>query len=208
MIDDKIAVLMLRQSGYNEINAKCYALNVKYGNKPDMYYTGEITNFAEARNDLQKAMLERYPETEWFLWIDSDEVFPWEIIIRPLAIQFKNDYSHWTIPFYDSYWFGRYNLFPDEEHYRIDANCFPDIQCRLFRSDLKWKGKVHESVGGRWGYTDVKIYHYGWLKSESFQKQKHDRFHQIAGKPPDWQFPKLSEVSLKKLPEEKVIRLE
>ena len=213
-MSEKLAVLTLVQDYAGDIYRKCHLINSKYISSPSFIFASAsppITDFAAYRNQCQNEVLQQMPDVEWFLWIDSDEVFPWQVEIMCHKIVFTGQHNGWQTPIgnLQCIFFPRYNLFFDEEHYRIDAGCHPDNQNRLIRKDLKWTGKVHEYVQykGLFIISPCHIYHYGWLKNPKWQEEKHARFHRLAGKEPTWKFPQLSEVTLKKLPEKKVIQL-
>lgn len=222
----KLAILQIRRPTDldDPICQQCTKHNAKYGNEPDYINEDPITDFAAARNLLQKDALMDNPEIEWFLWLDVDEVFPYKIEFQwiedphegglMIHIGSVNQF-HVGIP---SAWFHpmsiglpRYNLFLDQEHYRIDSGCYPDIQQRIVHKTGLWINKIHETVKHK-SHTChsniAHIYHYSYFRDPSFQESKHARFHQLSGNPSVWTFPKLTEVSLKKLPDNAVMKLD
>lgn len=197
----KLAILQIRRPDDldDPICQKCAKLNAKFGNTPDYISEAPISDFAVARNQLQQDAISHDGEIEWFLWIDTDEVFPFRVDTN-VTTTMKMGFS-----------FKRYNLFIDVSHYLIDSGCYPDWQTRIINNKCYWSGKIHEGVvidnGSIIPDFDRHIYHYGWLRDKQWQEQKHARFHTIAGKEPNWRFPSIADVRLKLLPKEKVITL-
>ncbi|RLD11846.1 MAG: hypothetical protein DRI44_02660 [Chlamydiae bacterium] len=156
------------------------------------YITDEdIDDFASVRNELTKESL-----TEWVLHLDTDECL----------INYK-EIERSLLKSVNAIGFKRHNYFGDYEHVRVDSGCYPDVQFRLYRkSNFEWTGKVHEYLIPKrsslrmYKHPTAFIAHFGWLKPKEYQKQKHDRYHLIAGRKPDWEFPKIEEVILKKVP--------
>jgi glycosyltransferase involved in cell wall biosynthesis len=105
-------------------------------------------DFARARN----AALERV-KTDWWFWIDSDDVLEGGENLRPMLEALDEDYDGVWLPYFYSF----------DEH----GNCtvLHDRE-RVFRSSVgwKWRDALHESCGpsrpARWHWsTDVKFIH-------------------------------------------------
>lgn len=156
-------------------------------------FSGEINNFSEARNKLAGQT-----ENSWILMLDSDEY----ILLEDLHRLFEMTHLHDGI----AYYLPRNNYFGDYEHVRIDNGCYPDIQARLYNKNMfVWKGKVHEYLEKNQpsgiGYLKLNIHiqHFGYLKDPEFQVEKHRVFHKLRGVDTTWKYPKLSEVTTRKV---------
>lgn len=104
---------------------------------------------------------------DWILWLDGDEVFSRENILKIkafLSSAESNKYDFLAMP--------RWNFWHDT----TKVFGYPDTQYKIYRNNigLKWFGKIHEYVFNknsaahqkRVKYSDVHLHHYAYMKTE------------------------------------------
>ena len=115
-------------------------------------------SFAEQRNfAIQKC------KNKWILQLDADEIY------RPGILDVLNKVDRVKC---DSLIVPTFHLKDDIEHY---SPCvYPDFHTRLFKSDLRYSGDIHERLEGKAPYLTkaVHLIHFGHIRNKDNQVKK------------------------------------
>ena len=106
-------------------------------------------------------------DTEWNLKIDADEIYNNPTDFDKLCILGEKTNI-------EGFYFKRYNLQKDIEHYKKEG--FPDPQVRLIRKNIRTSGDPANDAfvtsGKLMHYDKISIIHYAHIRNAEAQKQK------------------------------------
>ena len=143
--------------------------------------TNEFQNELKHKQQLLELALPLNPD--WIIWLDADEVF--DRIGENYGIRALCRYGQINV--IDGFSFQEYNLWRNEDQYRVDKYWHKLWQVRLWRNNKKLKfdvkhglhQKLHPINLEKICTSDIKVIHYGFA-SEGRIQQKYSKYHSLG----------------------------